>query len=113
METTKSKTVIKGIEINPGMIIQGLDVNGHETTLIAFPTVEGIAFVNYNIINGWDKHYSVFIDSITQIRDISNGVALTDGKLLWSKDHKQVFEVSMEEIAEKFGVDVKYIRIKP
>ena len=113
METTKNKTVIKGIEIKPGMIIQGLDVNGHETTLIAFPTVEGIAFVNYNNINSWDKDYTIFIDSITRIRDISNGVDLTDGKLLWSKDHKQVFEVSMEEIAEKFGVDVKYIRIKP
>lgn len=113
METTKNKTVIKRIEIKPGMVIEGLDVNGHETTLIAFPTVEGIAFVNYNNINGWDNHYSVFIDSITRIRDISNGVTLTDGKLLWSKDHNQVFEVSMEDIAKSFGVDVKCIRIKP
>lgn len=101
--TYKRKDIMKinGIEIKPGMVITTKD----EGTYIAFPTNEGIAFTN-NTYGGWQRSAP---RDIIEIRDLSEGVTLNDGVVLWEQPKEIV--ISMDEIAEKFGYSVENIKI--
>lgn len=97
---------LKGIEIEPGMVIETI-----KDVYVAFPTKitsEPIAFCA--IVNGGWK---AVIDekSIKRIRDLTTNASLHSGEILWDKK-TQLKELSMKEIAEKFGVSVEQLRIK-
>lgn len=97
---------LKGIEIEPGMIIETT-----KSVYMAFPTKA----TNYPIAfcavvdGGWTNTISE--ESIIRIRDLIININLYSGEVLWDKKTPPK-EVSMEEIAEKFGVSVEQLRIK-
>lgn len=102
--TYKRKDIMKinGIEIKPGMVI----ITKNEGTYIAFPTNEGMAFTN----NTYGEWQSSAPRDIIEIRDLSEGGTLNNGVVLWKQPEDIV--ISMNEIAEKFGVPVEKLRIK-
>lgn len=93
---------LKGIEIKPGMVI--ITKN---TRYIAFPSRKSncsIAFANITT-GGWTGSIpEVFVEKIYDL--------ITDGEseLLWSQEWNK--EITMSEIAEKFGIPVEHLRIK-
>ena len=96
---------LKGIEIKPGMVI----FVGN-TRYVAFPLKSPdypIAFANISK-GGWT--YNIPEICVEKIYDLITDVALDSGELLWSKEWDR--EITMGEIAEKFGIPVKYLRIK-
>lgn len=97
----KDTMKINGIEIKPGMIITCK--NGAD--YIAFPTKEGIAFAS-TLVGEWT---TAIPEDIIAIRDLTEGRYLTSGKILWKL--KEEIVLTMDQIAEKFGYDVKQIKI--
>lgn len=93
---------INGIEIKPGMVINTKE-NGD---YIVFPTNKGMAFVN-NTYGGWT---STVPNDIIEIHDLSEGVNIDNGAILWKKPKEII--ITMDEIAEKFGYPVESIKIK-
>jgi hypothetical protein len=93
---------LKGIEIKPGMVI--ITKNAR---YIAFPSRKSdcsIAFANITS-GGWTGSIpEVFVEKIYDL--------ITDGEseLLWSQEWNK--EITMSEIAEKFGIPVEHLRIK-
>jgi hypothetical protein len=93
---------LKGIEIKPGMVI--ITKNAR---YIAFPSRKSncsIAFANITT-GGWTGSIpEVFVEKIYDL--------ITDGEseLLWSQEWNK--EITMSEIAEKFGIPVEHLRIK-
>lgn len=102
--TYKRKDIMKinGIEIKPGMVI----TTANRGSFIAFPTHIGMALTN-NKSGGWTTSIPC---NITQIRDLAENGDLCSGKVLWEKSKEVV--LTMDEIAEKFGVPVEQIKIK-
>lgn len=98
---------LKGIEIKPGMVI--ITKNAR---YIAFPSRKSdcsIAFANITS-GGWtDSIPEVFVE---KIYDLITYDLITDGEseLLWSQEWNK--EITMSEIAEKFGIPVEHLRIK-
>lgn len=96
---------LKGIEIKPGMVIIT-----ENAKYVAFPSKRSgcpIAFANIET-GGWT---SVIPEtSINEIHDLFTAGVIDSGKLLWTKAWEKV--VTMDEIAEKFGIPVKCLRIK-
>lgn len=96
---------LKGIEIKPGMVI----FVGN-TRYVAFPSKRPdypIAFANITA-GGWT--YNIPEICVEKICDLTTDVAIDSGKLLWAQEWDR--EITMSEIAEKFGIPVKYLRIK-
>lgn len=93
---------LKGIEIKPGMVI--ITKNAR---YIAFPSRKSdcpIAFANITA-GGWTGSIpEVFVEKIYDL--------ITDGEseILWSQEWNK--EITMSEIAEKFGIPVEHLRIK-
>ena len=98
---------LKGIEIKPGMVIITKNVR-----YIAFPSRKSdcsIAFANITS-GGWTGSIpEVFVE---KIYDLITYDLITDGEseLLWSQEWNK--EITMSEIAEKFGIPVEHLRIK-
>lgn len=91
---------LKGIEIEPGMVIETI-----KDVYVAFPTKitsKPIAFCAV-IDGGWRA--VIDEESIKRIRDLTTNASLRSGEILWDEKLQPV-EISMEEIAEKFGVSV-------
>lgn len=97
---------LKGIEIKPGMVI----LVGN-TRYVAFPSKRPdypIAFANIST-GGWTRNIPETF--VVEIHDLFTGEGgLDSGELLWSKEWDR--ELTMDEIAEKFDIPVKYLRIK-
>lgn len=96
---------LKGIEIKPGMVIVTKN-----TKYIAFPSKRyncPIAFANITA-GGWT--YNIPEICVEKIYDLTTDVAIDSGKLLWAQGWDR--EITMSEIAEKFDIPVKYLRIK-
>lgn len=108
----KNSNIIKinGIEIKPGMVIIGTDCHNKNQIEVAFPVKDGIGFISYTEKNSWNYNKLCNIIDITEIRDISKNQVLTDGEILWSKPN--YVEITMDEIAEKFNVNVEQLKIK-
>lgn len=102
---------INGVELKAGMVIET-----EKDCWVVFPTQKGLAVINYTYttsrISSWDL-IGDFIrqhkNEIKSIHDISNGGSLTDGEILWEKPQEVV--LTMQEIADKFGINVEQLRI--
>lgn len=115
--TYKRKNIMKinGIEIKPGMIIKTKEEKGKYHNYVVFPLLEGelgvIAYDKYS----WDniryfiKNHSSDIISIHDLTSNNLG-GLDNGKILWEKPTE--VELTMQEIADKFGIPVKQLKIK-
>lgn len=96
---------LKGIEIKPGMVIRTKNAR-----YVAFPTKKpyhSIALANITK-GGWTS--TIPETSIDEIRDLLIEGVIDSGELLWPQEWNR--EITMDEIAEKFGIPVKYLRIK-
>lgn len=96
---------LKGIEIKPGMVI--ITKNAR---YIAFPSRRSncpIAFANITA-GGWTV--SIPETFVEKIYDLITDGGLDSGELLWSQEWNR--EITMSEIAEKFGIPVEHLRIK-
>lgn len=96
------KMIINGVELKAGMVIET------ETCVyVAFPVKNGIAFMN-NTMGGWRDTPPT---DIIRIRDLCEKYSnfVTSGKILWEKPQEVV--LTMQEIADKFGINVEQLRI--
>ena len=96
---------LKGIEIEPGMVIVT-----KSTKYVAFPSKwpnYPIAFAN-TTAGGWTS--TIPETFVEEIHDLLTEGVLDSGELLWTKEWSR--EITMDEIAEKFGIPVKCLRIK-
>ena len=97
---------LKGIEIKPGMVI--ITKNVKYVTFSVKESYLSIAFANITA-GGWTS--TIPETSIDEIRDLlADRGGLDSGELLWTKEWDR--ELTMDEIAEKFDIPVKYLRIK-
>nr|DAR02419.1 MAG TPA: hypothetical protein [Crassvirales sp.] len=104
----KDMVKIHDIEIKPGMVI----TTTNNSFWIAFPTEKGLAVINYgaytwDLIDNFINHYK---EKIISIRDLSKGKSLSEGNILWKKSEEVV--LTMQEIADKFNIPLKNLRIK-
>lgn len=96
---------LRGIEIKPGMVIVTKNAK-----YVAFPSKMyncPIAFADI-IAGGWT--YDMPEIYVEKICDLTTNMTIDSGKLLWTKEWYR--EITMDEIAEKFDIPVKYLRIK-
>lgn len=97
---------LKGIEIKPGMVIIT-----KSTMYVAFPSKRPnypIVFAN-TTSGGWALTIpETYIEEIRGL--LADRGGLDSGELLWTKEWDR--ELTMDEIAEKFDIPVKYLRIK-
>lgn len=110
-KTYKRKYIMKinGIEIKPGMVLEGTTYDGQNVSLIVAPFKDKNIFINVNE-GGWTDSYKIYIKHLTAIRDISERSNLKNGKILW--EYKKEIILTIKEIADKFGYDVDQIKIK-
>lgn len=85
---------INGIEIKPGMVIEGVNDSGYSIILVVIPTKDGIAFSNISR-GGWSRYYSSFIEYIEVIRDLPSinpidTARITNGNILWEMPKTRV-----------------------
>ena len=100
---------INGIEIKPGMVLEGTNDDGQGVSLIVAPFKDKNIFINV-YEGGWAFNYKFYIKHLTTIRDISERDNLKNGKILW--EYKKEIILTIKEIADKFGYDVDQIKIK-
>lgn len=96
---------LKGIEIKPGMVIVTKNAK-----YVAFPSKRPdypIAFANIST-GGWACSIPEIF--VMEIHDLFTEGGLDSGELLWAKEWDR--EITMDEIAEKFDIPVKHLRIK-
>lgn len=110
-KTYKRKDImeINGIEIKPGMVLVGTNYSNKKVCLVAFPIKNGIAYSNVTE-GGWTSNYTAIISDLLCIRKVSEGSFIYDGEILWEKPEEVV--LTMNQIAEKFGVPVEQLKIK-
>lgn len=114
--TYKRKDImqINGIEIKAGMIIKIKEDNAIYTYVV-FPLLNndlGVMAFNrtyWTSLKDFIERYYSKIISIYDLAPVKSGY-LFCGKLLWEKP-KEV-ELTMQEIADKFGVPVEQLKIK-
>lgn len=97
--------ILKGIEIKPGMVVKT-----QHATYVAFPIGipdTPIAFANLTA-GGWTLF--LFDGCIQEIYNLPMERVIDSGELLWKKEWDR--EITMAEIAEKFGIPENRIRIK-
>lgn len=103
---------INGVKIKPGMVLIGKDWSNREKILVAFPVSCGIAFATIvSEYTTWTSDYTTQIKELREIRDKANGDLIDNGKLLWKKPKEEVV-LTMQDIADKFGIPVGQLRIK-
>lgn len=101
---------IHDIEIKPGMGIY-VDERIAENLYVVIPTKRGLGVIAYGKtftwehFNGWLEEYST---RIVAICDIPNSVI--EGDTLWEKPKEIV--LTMQDIANEFGISVEQLRIK-
>lgn len=104
----KDMVKINGIEIKPGMVI----TTTNDYFWVVFPIEEGLAVISYET-NNWYR-INTFINNykekIISIRNLSKGGSLSGGNILWKKSEEVV--LTMQEIADKFNIPLKNLRIK-
>lgn len=110
-KTYKRKYIMKinGIEIKPGMVLEGLNCDSQDITLIVIQLKDNLGFANISK-GGWTLNYKNYIDYLMKIRDISKGNRINNGEILW--EYKKEIILTIKEIADKFGYDVNQIKIK-
>lgn len=99
---------LNGIEIKPGMVIE----TQSKGIWVVFPTEKGLSVIKYQE-NSWcllEGFVKCFKEDIEAIYGLSNGDSLTGGVKLYQKSKKIV--LTMDQIAEKFGVPVEQLKIK-
>lgn len=104
----KDMVKINGIEIKPGMVI----TTTNNYFWVAFPTKKGLAVVSYQD-NSWyfiDNFIKTYKENIVSIKDLTEGYTLSGGNILWEKPKEVV--LTMQEIADKFNIPLKNLRIK-
>lgn len=104
----KDTMKINGIEIKPGMVIE----TQSKGIWVVFPTEKGLSVIKYQE-NSWyllESFVKYFKDDIEVIYGLSNGDSLTGGIKLWEKSKEIV--LTMDQIAEKFGIPVEKLKIK-
>ena len=105
---------INGVEIKPGMVIEIQD-NDIKLSYVVFPLLNkklGLICHNkssWGSIERFIKRYSSKIICIYDLTSEELG-GLNRGKVLWEKPKEAV--LTMDEIAEKFGIPVEQLRIK-
>lgn len=106
----KDMVKINGIEIKPGMVITTNNI----AHWVVFPFEEGLGVVCYgdkiwgsigNFILNYKKDITFIRDKVSSINN-----SLTSGKVLWEKSKKVV--ITKQEVADKFGISLKNLRIK-
>lgn len=104
----KDTMEINGIEIKPGMVIE----TQSKGIWVVFPTERGLSVIKYQE-NSWyflEIFAKYFKNDIGAIYGLSNGDSLTGGIKLWQKPKEIV--LTMDQIAEKFGVPIEKLKIK-
>lgn len=94
---------LKGIEIKPGMVI----ITANSGKYVVAPVeIIGVRFAFFNIDGGWTT--KIVEEFIVEIKSPPRSMVVDSGITLW----KTSYELSMKEIAERFGIPVEYLRIK-
>lgn len=93
---------LHGIELAAGMIIFTADGNKYIVAPIEIP---GYRFGFFDLNGGWTVSLADSI--IIEIKSPLRGKAVDSGITLW----KRPYEISKQEIAEKFGIPVEHLRI--
>lgn len=104
----KDMVKIHDIKIKPGMVI----TTTNNYFWVVFPTEKGLAVISYET-NSWyliDNFINHYKEKIISIRDLSKGTRLSEGNILWKKPKEVV--LTMQEIADKFDIPLKNLRIK-
>ena len=99
---------INGIEIKPGMVI----TTTNNYYWVVFPTKKGLAVVSYQDTS-WYFIYNfikTYKENIVSIKDLTKEYTLSGGNILWEKSKEVV--LTMQEIADKFDIPLKDLRIK-
>ena len=94
---------LKEIEIKPGMVII---TTGDNKYIVAPVEIVGLRFAFFNIHGGWTAYIEE--ESIIEIKSPPRSKIIDSGVTLW----KASYELSMKEIAAKFGIPVNCLRIK-
>lgn len=94
---------LKGIEITAGMVIIMTTGNIYIVAPIEIP---GYRFGFFNIYGKWA--ISLDEDFICEIKSPPRSEIIDSGITLWKKS----CELSMQEIADKFGIPVEHLKIK-
>lgn len=94
---------LKGIEITAGMVIITESGTKYVTAPIEIP---GYRFGFFSIYGGWTAYLNE--STINEIKSPPRGKSIDSGITLW----KRSYELSMQEIANKFGIPVEHLRIK-
>lgn len=104
----KDMVKIHDIEIKPGMVI----TTTNNYFWVVFPTKKGLAVVSYQD-NSWyfiDNFIKTYKENIVSIKDLTEEYTLSGGNILWEKPKEVV--LTMQEIADKFDIPLKNLRIK-
>lgn len=105
----KDMVKINGIEIKPGMGIYVNDTTS-DNLYIVIPTKKGLGVISYGKAHSWD-YINNFLkenfQNIVAVSDISED-ALADN-IIWEKSKEVV--LTMQEIADKFGIPIKQLKI--
>ena len=120
--TYKRKDImeINGIEIKPEMVInlKYPEVNGL-ISYIVFSLKHRLAVVQYGTndhyrggywIDNVNDFYNKHKDYIEEIRDVTDNALLDGGTILWKKPKEII--LTIDEIANKFGIPVEQLKIK-
>lgn len=103
----KDKFIINGILIKPGMTLTIDDVE-YGDRYIVFPIKHNdIAFANIDS-GGWRESVP---ENIVQIRDLVDTGSIDTAEILWTKSVKKT-KISIDEIAEVFGIPKEQIEIE-
>lgn len=101
---------IHDIEIKPGMGIY-VDERIAENLYVVIPTKRGLGVVAYGAPFTWDildNFLKMYSGRVVAICDIPNSVI--EGDILWEKPQEVV--LTMQDIANEFGISVEQLRIK-
>lgn len=104
----KDMVKIHDIEIKPGMVI----TTTNNYFWVVFPTKRGLAVVSYQDTSWYfiDNFIKTYKENIVSIKDLTEEYTLSGGNILWKKPEEVV--LTMQEIADKFNIPLKNLRIK-
>lgn len=103
---------INGIEIKPGMGIYIYEKN-YSHLYIVFPIKEGLGLVPYKEGGRWvglSEFLDTYKEDIVAICGLAEVGTPIGCNILWEKSKEVV--ITMDQIAEKFGVPVEQLKIK-
>lgn len=94
---------LKGIELTAGMVV--ITETGSKC-IVAPIEIPGYRFGFFSIYGGWTAYLNE--NTIVEIKSPPRGKDIASGITLW----KRSYELSMQEIADKFGIPVEHLKIK-